>query len=352
MGEVTDLQARRVERVKQLARQAAMDPLRGEAAFAMLRDSVAGELVNQGSIAVTKQAMEGLQGEEAQSSLRRAIQDANRVFYLGDRALAAVVVPVAIRYTSARQDAVSVWHGKVESMQALSMVVKNATGARQVAFDARFYRGSQILGAQARDLRDHLVRIETGEVQQKGLTKSTALKSGPESSWEVIYFLGVAVFDRGAESILLNTGVEKAMLQMKCHAEWAMDQADPVAWTEGVKAEAVCLGYYSMHRGLQIGEDELRTLQLDSMVSNMELGVTGLLFRYAVDDANDRIRLLITSNVHSAEYVWRRYGEDGVAAFKAGLDKVIKDRVADVRDIQEMSLDEYKAAAQLKGIVW
>lgn len=349
---VTALAQRRVERVKALAREVASSSGGGQDAFDKLRHSVAGELLNQGSIAVTQEAMQGLEGEEAQTVLKMAIQHANRVFYFEDRVLAAVVVPVAVRYMSDRPNAVSVWHGNVDSAKVLSMVVKNATKARHVAFDVRFYRGSQLLGARARELRDHLLAIESGEVQQKGLTKAAVLRAGPESNWEVVYFLGVCVFDKGREDALLDPKVEDALRRQGCHAEWAMDQADPVAWSMGVEAKTQCLGYYSMHRGIQLGEDRLRTLQLDSMVSNMEQGVMGVLFQYAEDAAQDKIRLLITTNVESAEFVWKRYGEEGDSAFRRALDEVISDRVADVRDIQKLALEKYKATAAKQGVVW
>lgn len=349
---VTALSQRRVERVKALAREVANSPAGGMEAFDKLRHSVAGELLNQCSIEVTQQAMEALAGEEAQTVLKSAIQHANRVFYFEDRVLAAVVVPVAVRYLSAKQNAVQVWHGNVDSAKVLSMVVKSATGAKSVAFDARFYRGNQLLGARARELRDHLLAIESGDVQKKGLTKPAVIRSGPESNWEVVYFLGVCVFDKGDEDALLDPKVEDRLRKQGCHAEWAMDQADPVAWSEGVEAKAQCLGYYSMHRGIQMGEDRLRTLQLDSLVSNMEQGVMGVLFQYAEDLTQDRVRLLVTTNVESAEFVWKRYGEEGDSAFRRALDEVISDRVADVRDIQKVDLDRYKTLAAKKGIVW
>ena len=349
---VTALSQRRVERVKALAREVACSTAGGVEAFDKLRHSVAGELLNQGSIEVTQEAMAGLAGEEAQTVLKSAIQHANRVFYFEDRVLAAVVVPVAVRYLSTRNNAVQVWHGNVESSKVLSLVVKNATGAKEVAFDARFYRGSQLLSVRARELRDHLLAIESGEVQKKGLTKPALVRSGPESNWEVVYFLGVCVFEKGQEEALLDPKVEDKLRKQGCHAEWAMDQADPVAWSEGVEAKAQCLGYYSMHRGIQLGEDRLRTLQLDSLMSNMEQGVMGVLFQYAEDTAQDRVRLLISTNVEAAEFIWKRYGEEGDSAFQRALDEVISDRVADVRDIQRLDLDRYKALAAKKGIVW
>lgn len=269
-----------------------------------------------------------------------------------DRVLAAVVVPVAIRYTARRADAVKVWHGNVDSMSTLSLLMRKATGASKVAFDARFYRAGQLLGVRARDLRDHLLAIESGEVQQKGLTKPAVLTAGPEANWEVVYFLGVAVFDRGQEAVLLKPQVEEKLREYGSHAEWAMDQADPVAWSEGVAANAKCLGFYSLHRGLEVGETRLRVLQLDSLVSNMEQGVMGMMFRYAIDSENDRIRLLISSNIESAEFVWKRYGEEGVAAFRIGLDEVISARVADLTAIEELPMTAYNVAAQKKGIVW
>ena len=352
MSNVTDLAKRRVERVKALAREVASSPMGGMDAFDKLRHSVAGELLNQGSVEVTQEAMEDLSGEDAQTVLKMAIQHANRVFYFEDRALAAVVVPVAVRFLSRKANAVSVWHGNVDSTKVLSMVVKNATGAQSVAFDARFYRGSQLLGVRARELRDHLLAIESGDVQNKGLTKAALLRSGPEANWEVVYFLGVAVFDKGSEESLLDPNVEESMRKQGCHAEWAMDQADPVAWSEGVEAKATCLGYYSMHRGIQLGEDRLRTLQLDSMVSNMELGVTGVVFSYAEEQESDRIRVLISTNVESAEFVWKKYGEDGDSAFRRALDEVISDRVAEVVDITKLEMQQYRSLAARKGIVW
>jgi phosphoenolpyruvate-protein kinase (PTS system EI component) len=107
-----------------------------------------------------------------------------------------------------------------------------------------------------------------------------------------------------------------------------------------------------MHRGIQIGEDRLRTLQLDSMISNMELGVTGVAFTYTEEPEHDRIRVLIATNVESAEFVWKKYAEEGDSAFRRALDEVISDRVADVSHIIKIGLQEYKTLAAKKGMVW
>ena len=350
---LNDVDATRVEWIKAQARRVAETGEQDRRALQILHSWLAQELVERDRHDLIGLAMRALQAEPAQATLAGLLKDCGEAFRLEDRVIAAVVVPVAVRMTQEFGAAVSVRHGRASSTKALARVVRLASAATHVVFDSRLYRGADLIGVKPRAMRDHLLALEREASGQVELCGSGArLRTDQLPQWEVVYFLGVAVYEPHAELTLNDPGVITKTRAFGKVAEEALDQAEPVAWTQGVEVETRCLGYYYLNHGIEVGESARRGFELDGVLATIDQGLGILDFYYAEDEKRDCIRLLVSSNLQHLQFVWPRFGEFGTELFRRTLDQAIANRVADPRDIVKVSLTEYRERAAEKGVIW
>ena len=349
---LNDLDATRVEWIKAKARRIA--EARGEDTeeLAALRSWLTAEVVDRDRTELTDLAMLALDDEPAATALGGLLKDCRAAFRFDNRTIAAAVVPVAARMTQEFGASVTVRAGEGASMRALERAVWRATGALRVVFDDRLYRGGDLIGARPRDIRDHLLALERGEPAQAGLYKSAGLRSEELPQWELVYFLAGVVYEPQARLTLSDPEAVVKTRDLGGAAEAALDQADPVSCTPGVEIEARCLGCYDLNHGIEVGESARRGFELDGVLATIDQGIGILDFYYAVDEARDCIRLLVSSKLQHVEFVWKRFGEFGTEPFRRMLDRAIANRVADPRDIVKVSLDDYRKRAARYGVKW
>jgi hypothetical protein len=351
MSTVVSIMDRRSQIIARLAKRAGLGETRDEAAFVALRQAVAGELLNQDSMAVIVQAAELVEGRPEGDALRDAVHHSNQFFYMGDRTLAAVAVPLVIKAQTPARQSVTIWNGTENGQRAMEMVVKNTTGARSVHFDPCLYRTKDLVGARARDIRDHMLALERGEAGKRHFATPAQVVSKQAPEWELVFFLGVAVYEQGDEMRLNEPEVVKQTRALARLAENAVLRNDPVSWAQELEVEARCFGFYYLYNALQRGEDNFRGHQLDSFIGNFDADPQYLDFSYSLDVDRRRVRLLVQSNKRAAEFVWNTWGgEEGTLAFRQVLDHIIADKVGDVRDVIELRLQAYEDRSKRAGV--
>ena len=345
---------RKVTQVAALARKLALSDGCDQQAFDALRREVAGELLHQETLEVLPSAMGVLAGDSALASLRQVIEHCTQVFYLEDEVAVAVVVPVTIRLKSEVDGACTIWRGNTQHVDQAAMLIRSMTGARKVVFDERIYTAGGLHEARARDMKAYLLALAQSNSGQgvKAIARPAQVKSAVDADWETVYFIGVATYADASRLYLEDPAIAAKMAVPSRNLVWALDQSNPLSWSQGVEAEIKAHGFWYLNNGLRAGETVSRENRLKSFIANFDQGVTGVAFYYTVDHAQSRIRLLACSHLMTAEHKWGLYSGDDLDGFLAVLNASIDECVPDVNVRRELDVEQYERLAKTRGVIW
>ena len=325
------------------------------AAKETVRKQVAGELMNHGRLEVVSSALAELHGEPGCDILKEVIAHHRETFYLPDRTLSAVVVPIRVRFRSHGKGDVQVAAVQPETVDGMARTVARVVGSKKVVFDARLYEGTELFYFKPHRMLPFLEKLEAGERCPEDGPTPTVIHSSAEPEWRVVYLLGVEVNERGATPAMNTDDVQRALMDHRCHAEWALTEASGLMiFNSATTADARCLGFWYANRGVLKGDTWLRGAQLYALVNGFDQGTGGVRFHYARDESNGHVRLLITSDLMTVEYRWKLFSGEGMEGFLEELDTVIARLVAadGVLVKEEVHLYDYETIARKAGLVW
>jgi len=352
---VTNIFDRQVDSLVDAVRRLVRSDGRDGAASDIVRKQVGGELMNYGRMQVVSGAMGELYGEPGCDLLKKAVRHHRETFYLPDRTLSAVVVPVAVRFKSRGAGDVQVVEAHPDEIDGLAQVVARKVGSNKVVFDTRLYEGTELFYFKPNEMLAFLQKLEAGERRPDGGPETTVVRSSAEPGWRVVYLLGVEVNEPGATLAMNTDEAQRLLREDRCHAEWALSEASGLLiFNNKATAEASCLGFWYVSRGVLEGETWLRGAQLYALMNGFDQGISGVKFRYALDEANHHVRLLITSALMTVEFRWKLLMGEGMEGFLDELDTVIAQLVPadDVLVKEEVPLYDYEKIARKAGLVW
>lgn len=351
---VTSLFETQVEQLANKVRRLAASSGRDEQAYNAVRRQVSGELMNQGKLEIVAGALGALDDGEGAELLTEIISHCHDHYYLEDRVLSAVVVPVTVRLKSRTDGGVLLSEAGERDLSTLTSRLQRQFGARKIVFDKRFYDGKSLFYGNPKKLMEFLERLEAGEDKPEGGPKSVVIRSKAEWEWEVVYLLGVEVLDQGQAQVLNEESSQREIVKFHHHAAWAISESDSVLFNTHVEAQAQCHGIYYLGQGLAIGEDLIRGYKLQSLLANFDQGVTGVKFHYMHDQLNFFVKLLISSHAMTVEYRWKLMGNESLDGFKSELKKAIDLVIPadDVLVIRELDQYDYEALARAEGLIW
>jgi hypothetical protein len=339
-----------VKKVRRLAGSNGMD----KEAYDAVRKQVSAEYMKNGRLDVVSATLGELNDSKAEQMLNEIITHCSESFYFEDRVLKTVVVPVAVRMRTRKDGDVTLIEGREDDLKTIAASIERRVGSRKVIFDNRMYSSNDLFYANPKKMCEFLLKLEAGEKQPEGGPKTVKVTSKSDSEWEMMYFLGVEVLDIGEKDRLNSEDAQRAMFAFRCHAEWAIAENNQVLFDTNVQADAKCYGFYYVNHGVKVGEEHVRSYRLASLLANMEFGVGGVRFKYAYDNLNFQVKLMVQSNLMTLEYKWKMLIGETTEPFKKALVESI-DRVLpsdDVLEITELDMFDYEKVAESAGLTW
>jgi hypothetical protein len=322
--------------------------------YQSIRNQVAGELINQGQLAVVSAALGELCTEEAACQrLTDIVVNCSEHFHEPDRVLSAIVAPVAFRLEAPFGTPITLTEGDAENLKTLADMLKVATGSRVVVFDNRLY-DKHLFYSRANRVYRTLGKLADGVKQPDEGLKPCAARGGVEPNWQMYYFVGVQVTDLNAPLVFDDEATQRRIANMTYNAVWALTQCRSVFSKKEIQADGRSHGVWYRNRGVLEGEQAIRGHRLHSLLANFDHGVSGIKFYYVHDEIEFQVKLMITSHLMTAEHKWKLMGAEPLDGFRAALDYAIRMTVpnSDVVVVRQVDQYDYQRLAVQHGLHW
>ena len=277
--------------------------------YQKIRTQVSGELVNQGRLEIAAAALGGIDDEGACDRLEDIISHCSENFFLEDRVLSAIAVPLS-------SAALSLGEADANWLSVLEQMATRITHARRVILDTRLFEGKTLFYCSANKLYQYLRHLEAGSQTTVEVPQPCTVKSDENSSWQMVYLLGVQVTDLNSERALDTIETQRALGKWTHRAEWALTQNPRVMFTKGISAQAQCHGFHYLGQGLRVGEDIIRGYRLQEALVNFDQGDQGVSFFYVHVWTDFQVLLLVVSHVMTIEIRWKLMGAETLDGFR------------------------------------
>lgn len=321
---------------------------------ARVRLAVAGHLLSGARWTVLSAAEGMLAAIGERALLRRMMASCSQSFDLEDRTLCALVVPVAVRLQSRRLAGNGIAEGASDMLTLPALLLPKLIGARRVAFSARIYAGQDLLDAEARTLRELLLRIEAGDDLPATDLKPCWVRAAAEPEWQLVYFLGVAVMEPGASLSIDTEDAQRDLMNLRQRFADAFVGMRNVAFNRELKAQAVCEGIWTLEAGVRQGEQLRRRHQLERFLGTLEVVPRDVALSYAHDPQACCARLLVCSAGRAREFRWMLLPGEELEGFEDALRRAVPQRMGlrDAGRIRRLDRLDYEACLRDAGLGW
>jgi hypothetical protein len=321
---------------------------------AKVRRAVSGYWMSGSRWTVLSAASGGLQPGPERALLDDLLADCRQTFDLPDRTLHAIVVPVAVRLRSQGLAAHSVSAGAVEMLSLPSLRIAQVLGARKVAFGAPIYPAKTLYYADAACIQDLLLQIEAGVEAPASVLQPCQVQAGVDVNWLMVYFLGVVVLEPGVPLTIDSDAVQRALMPQRAMGAEAFAASRMLLFNREVVAESVCEGFWSLNRGVRLGEDLQRRHLLEQFVGAMGPHASGVGLCYALAQRENRVRLLVSGERGAREFEWWLLAGESTNGFEAALLHAIKLHMPNSVDHGALRLEllDYMARLRDAGLSW
>jgi hypothetical protein len=320
-----------------------------QALFQKIRRQVSGELLNLGRLEICSAAIGELHDENSVTRFRAIINHCSQHFYLQDRVLSALALPLSVRMKTAIDDPFTLKDADADHLHALAEVSKNLSGASRFQFDNRLFAGRTLFYCNARKLFAHLRQLEAGIQQPNEGLLHGHISTGTDG-WQVVYLLGVAVSDLQAP--LRIDELQQVLGNWTHLAAWSVEQHKQVVFSKGVTVQADCHGFHYLDRAVEVGENALRGHQLQSLLANLNPGDKYIKFYYVHDLVNFQVKLVVVSSAMTVEHKCKLMGAETLDGFRRELAIAINTVLGShhALGVQEVSLYDYTQLAHTHGL--
>ncbi len=320
--------------------------------YQKIRTQVSGELVNQGRLEIAAAALGGLDDEGACDRLKDIISHCSENFFLEDRVLSAIAVPLGLRMQSVGSAALSLGEADANWLSVLEQMATRITNARRIVLDTRLYDGKTLFYCSANKLYQYLRHLEAGSQTTVEVPHPCTVKSDENPSWQMVYLLGVQVTDLNGERALDTIETQRVLGKWTHRAEWALTQNPRVLFTKGIRAQAQCHGFHYLGQGLRVGEDIIRGYRLQETLVNFDQGDQGVKFFYVHVWTDFQVLLLAVSHVMTIEIRWKLMGAETLNGFREQLRQAIAVTMPTdtILVMEEVELYDYQKLARENGL--
>ena len=286
--------------------------------------------------------------------LARMIADCRQVVELADRTLHAIAVPMAVRLRSDGLADKVVSDGSAEMLSLPAAQIPHAIGALRVAFGTRLYSGKDLFYADARNLRDLMLQIEAGVRHPEAGIKGTLVRAAAAPDWQLVYVLGVAVLEPGAQLRIDTDEAQRALINVRRHFAGVFTNIKSIAFNRGVGGEAVCEGFWSLDVGVYKGENLRRQRYLERTLATLDKGDGSVELWHVHDRREHCVRLLIRSATGASEFRWELLAGESVDGFRDGLARAAAIHLRNVpaANRRELDLHTYEKNFCDMGLGW
>lgn len=322
------------------------------ALFEKIRRLVSGELLNLGRLNVCSAAIGELEDEKAVDRFKAIIIHCSQHFYLEDRVLSAIAIPLSVRVKCPPGFAFTLKDAKEGSLAILAKIAGNLSGARQIYFDNRLFDGKSLFYCNAQKLSKHLRQLERG-VKQPSEGLANCRVSSNANAWEMVYLLAGAVTDLHAP--LPIDQLQQVLGDWTHQASRSLEQHDQVVFSRGVTVQAHCHGFHYRHRGIEVGENAIRGCRLQTLFANFDMGEEDVKLYYVHDLNDSQVKLLVVSSAMTVQHCCKLMGDETLEGFRGELAIAIRTVfVGDqVTGAKEVSMYDYTNLAHAHGLsVW
>lgn len=320
--------------------------------YKRVRKQVSGELIHQGQLEITAAAIGALEDEAAISLLQSIVSHCSEHFYLSDRVLSAIALPVTFQMQSPPSCPLELQVGDASHLETLATVSRNLTQSRLMVFDNRLYSGQALFYSNAAKVYRHLCQLEVGVCHPEEGIKTNTASSNTDDCRQMLYFLGVQVTDLTHPRDLDSLESQRILGNWTHRAEWALTQCDPVLFAKGTRALAQCHGFHYLGRAVAEGEEIRRGLLLQSALANFDAGDHGVRLLYAHEFIHFQVKLLVISQAMVIEHCWKLMGSESIEGFRSQLDMAIALVLhrRDVQEVRQVELYDYEKLAREQGL--
>jgi len=320
--------------------------------YQKIRKQVSGELVNHGGLEIAAAALGGIDDEGACDRLKDIISHCSENFYLEDRVLSAIAVPVGFRMKSSASAALTLVEADANYLSVLEKMATRITNARHVVLGTRLFEGKTLFYCSANKLYQYLRHLEAGSQTTVEVPQPCTVKSDANPSWQMVYLLGVQVTDLNGERDVDTLETHRALGKWTHRAEWALTQNPRVLFTKGISAQAQCHGLHYLGQGLRVGEDIIRGYRLQTALVNFDQGDQGVKFYYVHVWTDFQVLLLVVSHVMTIEIRWKLMGAETLDGFREQLRQAIAVTMPTdtILAMEQVELYDYQKLARENGL--
>lgn len=317
-----------------------------------IRKQVSGELVHQGRLQIASAALGEIEDEAACDRLHDITNHCSENFYLEDRVLSAIAVPVGFRMQSTASSDLTVGEGDTSNLSILEKVATAITSARRVILDKHLYDARALYYCNAKQLFHHLCHLEAGTPRTEEGPQPCLVRSDTHSTWHMVYFLGVQVTDLEGDRDLDALKTQRILGKWTHRAEWALTQSPQVTFTRGIQAQSQCHGLHYLGQGIRVGEDLIRGYRMQEALANFDQGDQGIKLFYTHEANAFRVSLMVVSHVMTIELWWKLMGSETLDGFREQLRQAIAVVFpADtVLALEQVELYDYQRLAREHGL--
>jgi hypothetical protein len=321
-------------------------------ALTYVRNTVAHELLTKDNLEITAAALGQLTSESAVQCLQSMVNHCHDHYYLEDRVLSALVVPVTVRLQALKRAPFSMTSGDTSELRELAARLSHSLHASMVGFDSRFYGAASLYALPAKKLRDILLQLERGVLYPKGGPQPVKLHSSVEPQWHLVHFLGVEVTRLQQQRRLNDPAIQERIRPWLQHGAFAVDACDDIFLDRGLDATAQCDGVWYLNHGLKKGADCLRRQRLHAWVDDLAKGIGGIRMYYLVEPSLTLVRLMVVSQLMTVEFKWPLNADETVQDFLAALSAVASDLIpaSDVLELTPLDAVAYVQLAHAQGL--
>lgn len=258
------LLARRVQRLcEQLRAIAAGTPL-AATDDADLHRLFAQDLVERDTPELVPLLWHELEADQALRVLVERIETAGEIFEMPRSRLLAFVIPMAIRLTSFTERRWRVPLTDHAGRWPAHIAIRKRLSATRCVIDPHVYDGPMLTAIRPKDLRRHLLSLLQAEGSGRipePLVEPMVIHALPEPHWNVVFSIGVALWEPWAEMNLSEMSAGAlADLHFSCEIAFPLRAERMVANKIGTQLK--CQGIRRWHAGLRLGSDALRRYRL------------------------------------------------------------------------------------------
>lgn len=346
---MTTFVERKIQNIVDLARRLAVTRGGSERDFRLLREAVAGDILN-GSMRFVPEAMARVKSEPAYDMLHMMCSHCTQFFYIADRVIGIMAIPMEINLKSRVDGQARLDCASRHRIDSLARMLKISLEARELQIDHRLYASNDLIALNTAQVRDIGLALERGQPGRR-FGPGPRIVSRQEGCREVTYLVGVITHELNEAPPLLVDELRERAVQCLHLAKDAVDCSDAMAWSQGIACEIKVLGIAYLGKALALGDGGIKEARLLTFLDHIGQSGEGVSLWALEDGVRSKVALIAHDGSRYVEYVWSMRPGETFDSVTATINEVLKRTSANLAFLHEIDEVEYAHLATRAGLI-